>query len=475
MRLMVVDTWLFISKKTLKNSTLLLLSLSLGILYAAHVYHQEQADWQILMSPSVDKHHATKVIGYIDGYIQSTSWGEQMPFTVDYYLSAPTQTWMIAPGHPKVWLSVFGDGATMPNSLQSGDAVQTALSLKPPIPGGFADALKRKGIGLEADTSVSKLQKLPTTMPADPNAWQGLVQQWLESRVIQAYGMTSAAFLLSFSIGDHMKLASALVATFVAMGVVHAVVASGATIRMTVTPVVRYLITHMTRRVQWLIVGITLTIGMVFLTAFAPPATRAAIVYGYDLLAIYFRKPRDFFTSNAFSLAAMAVIQPEWLFDPGVIFSYAAAAAIHVLPQLFSSTWFYRVKSLRTRKLISKAMALQLGVSPFVAFEFGQFPYYSLIINLFLYPVLEWAIPISTLLLLLGCVNPLRMSFLRQFLDLVFIPLSNGLHVLSTHPLNLVFSPPSIWIEFAYLAVMILSIWQIRRYNLRKISKYSNG
>ena len=472
---------LFVNKQRLTVTSAMFISLlwlgsfGIGALYTQHDERQAEASWNALLSQSVDQHQHVHVIGYIDGYVQTSVRREQMPVAVFDYWAAAKRKWVTVHGAPRVWLSAFGSGGTESSSLQSGDVVSAPIRLQSLPQGSFADALRRKGIGLMADTTFGNLQKIPATDPANPLVWQGRTQSWVETRAIEAYGLTTAAFLLSFSIGDHMKLSSALVKTFVAIGVVHFTIASGATIRMTVTPIVKRLMGLGAWKSVWLVSGLILTLGMVFLAAFAPPVTRAAMVYGYDLFARFFRKPRDFITANALSLFVMALIQPEWLFDPGVVFSYVAAIAIHWMPQFFASDLFYRVRNVRVRMLISKASALQFGVSPFVAFEFGQFPYFSLLINMFLYPVLEWAIPLSTLFLLIGCANPTRMGGVGSFLDRLFIPLAGALRSLGAQPLNITFAPPPLGVDFAYLGLIILSIWQIRRYNLRKISKYSNG
>ncbi len=449
------------------------LAVGAGAWYAENAWLRRADAWRVLLSQAVAAQSGITLVGHIDGYVKTTSWGEQAPFQVSYYLTSGDE-WVPAPGSPRIWLTVY-EQAGMILPLESGEAFKASVKLQMPLQGSFAESLKRKGIDLEGVATYSTLVKVPSQLPIDLFVWQGLAQNWMETRVTMGYGVTAAAYLLSFSVGDHMLLSSTLVQTFVALGVVHAVVASGATIRMTVAPVVRALIKRVPWRTLWLLVGFALTGVVVAMTTFSPPASRAAIVYAYDLAAVFFRKRRDFFTSNALSMAIIGIIQPEWLFDPGVIFSFAAAASIHVLPGLISSALFTRIKNLRVRRLFSKATALQVGVTPFVAFEFGQFPYFSLLINMFLYPVLEWTIPVCALLVLFACASPAAAAVLRPLLHPVFATMTAGLHVLSGGSLNVTFAPPPLWVQFLYLATMVFAVWSIRRYKLRKISKYSNG
>ena len=446
-----------------------------GLSYAEFAQWQDDSAWQSLMSLNVDKPQKVTVTGYIDGYIQFISGRWEMPLVVAYYLSPVSRKWIAAPFHPKVWLTIYQNQAVSSIEMIPGEALRIPLKLKTPPPGGFATSLLRKGIRLEANASIKNVQKFASSMPVAPYAWQGWAQEWIESQAVLAYGKVPAAFLLSFSIGDHSQLDSTLVKTFVAIGVVHAVVASGATIRMTVAPVVRFLMKKIPWRYVWVGIGLLLTILMTFLAAFSPPATRAALVYGYDLWGAFLHKKSDFFTRNAVSLVALLLIQPEWLFDPGVIFSYAAAIAIHLLPGVFSGTWFSRVKNKRVRRLLSKAFSLQVGVTPFVAFEFGQFPYFSLVINLFLYPVLEWAIPVSTIFIVAACISPHGMNGMTTIFEPLFSYMTKVLHLIGSYPMNFVFTPPPVWVSFGYLFLMTFSIWQIHRYKFRKFSKYSNG
>ncbi len=467
---------LYLKKKlTLWLLLLLMISLFAGLIYEKlSEWHAETA-WQTLMSQSVDKHQKLTVMGYVDGYIKSIGGRLELPLTVAYYLSSNSRHWMAAPYHPKIWLTIFRDQTSPAIAILPGDALCIPLRLKIPPTGGFTTSLLRKGIRLEASTSEADVQITASSMPVAPYAWQGLVQEWIESRATLSYGKVPTAFLLSFSIGDHMQMDSALVKIFVALGVVHAVVASGATIRMTVTPVVRMLMKIAPWRILWFSIGLSLTLLMMFLSAFSPPATRAALVYSYDLWGKFVRKKSDFYTRNAVSLVVLLLIQPEWLFDPGVIFSYAAAIAIHILPGVFSDTWFSHVRNQRIRRLLSKAFSLQFGVSPFVAFEFGQFPYLSLVVNLFLYPVLEWAIPISTVFIIVACVNPSGISMMSAFFTPFFFNVTSLLQRIGSLPLNYTFPPPPVWVQFTYLFLIAFSIWQIRRYKFRKVSKYSNG
>lgn len=461
-----------LAKKRRSSLLVFVLFVGLGMSYESGIQYLRHSAWQTFLHAGT--HQQVVVIGHSSGYIKHTAWGLEMPFLIEYYLPANESKWVAAPPQSKVWLTM-GTSKTGKSVMASAFANwQVTMRIKEPVPGVWAEALKRRGIGLVANASPNTVRNLAYENWADLYTWQGELQSWVEQRVLAAFGALSGGFLLSFAIGDRMQLEKVYVETFVALGIVHAVVASGATIRMTVAPVVKWLIKGVSLRFVWLFGGVSLTFMMVLLAGFAPPATRAALVYTYELVAVYLHKPRDFYTANVFSLVLLGAYEPEWLFDPGVIFSYAAATSIHILPNIFSGSLFSRIRQEKFRQLVSKAFSLEVGVTPFVAFEFGQIPYFSILISAFLYPVLEWVIPVSVVLLILACISPAGMQVLRLLLDPAFQLLAQELKTLTNVPLNIQFQPAPFWVQSAYLLLMSFSIWQIQRYKLRGIRKYLN-
>ncbi|PWI57185.1 ComEC/Rec2 family competence protein [Sulfoacidibacillus thermotolerans] len=350
-------------------------------------------------------------------------------------------------------------------TLQPFDVLNVYVRIKQIPPGPFATALLRKHIFLLGEASVygvGSVSRLRETF--DLGAWQGIVLNDITRRVQDAYGNMASSLLLSFALGDRTNVDRSVLQVFTALGIIHAVVASGATIRMTVAPLVNRLKKVLRGQLGWYLTGLISIILLFFGAGFAPPAVRAGIVYGYELTASVFQRPHDRLTANVISLVCLTVWMPQLLFDPGVILSYGAAVTLVLLPKQIENRILYFIRWKFARHILSRGIAGQIGISPLVMEEFGQFPYFSLFINIFLYPILEWIIPFSFLLCIAACLNPAALAYSKPTFETVATFFHMQILALHGRSLSLYFTKPPLWILIAYYVAILFIFIRPARY-----------
>ncbi|MHB1626931.1 MAG: ComEC/Rec2 family competence protein [Bacilli bacterium] len=357
-------------------------------------------------------------------------------------------------------------------SLHPGDYISVYIRIHKERPGPFAVALARRSITLLGTGSIYGVNRL-RGMPggADLYAVQGRWLSLLQTRMRAEFGQTVSGFLLAFSIGDRSLLNRRVVKVFAAIGIVHALVASGATVRMTVSPVVRLLRRSLRRTPLWYPVGLVCTALLVLLTDFAPPAVRAAVAYAYELTATFWNRPADRVTGNVIALGVLMGIEPEAVFDPGILLSYCAVTVLAQLPAILRASVLRGMRPRRLAQIISRGLAADVGITPLAALEFGQFSPLSLIANIALYPFLELAIPASLLLCAGGLASSAFGTAVRPLLAALFTPLQNGVLWLGELPLTHRVSSGRVAILLYYGAILLfLGGWN--RYSFRRRGKY---
>lgn len=163
-------------------------------------------------------------------------------------------------------------------------------------------------------------------------------------------------------------------------------------------------------RASIIVVGL---IAYALLTGMSPSVNRAVLMFILFVLADVSGKNNQSLNSLFSSAFILLLINPLWLFHAGFQLSYLAVAGILLLhPNIEKSL---SLKSFWLKKLwtlVSVSLAAQIATFPLCIFLFHQFP------NLFL-PANLIAIPLTTVLLILGCLLPIfhSLSWLK-FLSL---------------------------------------------------------
>ncbi len=458
-----------------------------GSVYGIRAQMAEHAREASLFAFARNRAGSMDAIGEIDGALESSQHSVGVPCRIlavyDRTGLVPVSTsptiWLtLSLGHPSTTGLTGGKSTTVLRfydsvmSLHSGDYISVYIRLHRERPGPFAVALARRSITLLGVGSIYGVNRLRgMSGGADLYAVQGRWLDLLQTRMRAEFGQTASGFLLAFSIGDRSVLNRQVVKVFAAIGIVHALVASGATIRMTVSPVVRLLRRGLRRTAFWYPAGLVCTVLLVLLTGFAPPAVRAAVAYVYELTATFWNRPADRVTGNVIALGVLMTIEPEAVFDPGVLLSYCAVTVLAQLPGILRASILRGMRPRKLAGIISRGLAADVGITPLAALEFGQFSPLSLVANIALYPFLELAIPTSLLFCVGGLVSSAFGTAIRPLLTAFFTLLQNGVLWLGELPLTHRVSSGRVAVILYYGAILLfLGGWN--RYSFRRRGKY---
>ncbi len=169
------------------------------------------------------------------------------------------------------------------------------------------------------------------------------------------------------------------------------------------------------RRAIWVAIGV---VALYTLLVGADPAvTRAAIMGGLYVLALYFGRQAEVRTSLIFSAVLMTALNPLTLWDVGFQLSFAATAGLVLLTaplERLAERWLtvlvgpQRVR--RAMGLLSEALlvtlAAQIATGPLIVYHFGRFSLVSLLTNLLILPVQPLVMLTGGLAMLAGLIWP---------------------------------------------------------------------
>ncbi len=349
------------------------------------------------------------------------------------------------------------------DELSPGDRIAVYLRVKTIPQGKARTSFLRDGITLYGSASIYGIHVIARNpqVPSLP-ILSAQFLTWIEWRSWLAFGPT-AGYLLAFSVGDRHELSKATIQSFVAIGLIHALVASGATLRMSVSPVLTGIRKMRSPPFFQDIAVLILTALLLLACGFAAPTLRAAVVFLYGYYAQRFNRHADSLTGNSLAMFVLCVIQPHDSVDPGVLLSFAAGLTLVHAPPWVNQMLPRRIPQI-FRAILARGLSAEFALTPLIAFLFHQFATLSLLINLFLYPVLEGLIPLCSALLLTACIDPPAIHFLSGDLAIAQAGLSAGIAYLSIHAG--VWMIPSfsweIFMGYYSLGFLFVTVWNIR-------------
>lgn len=203
--------------------------------------------------------------------------------------------------------------------------------------------------------------------------------------------------------GDKRGLGSELANVFRTVGLTHIIVLSGYNIMIVVSGLGFLLQKMSAPRALKVALGILLAIFFALVTGLASASSRAAAMASIALIGQY--SGRLYLASRALALVALAMVawNPYILaFDPGFQLSVIATIGLialtpHIVTRLSSIT-----TKLNFREIFATTLAAQIAVLPLLIYQTGQFPLYTLPVNLFVLVAVPWAMLFSAIAALGG-------------------------------------------------------------------------
>jgi competence protein ComEC len=164
-----------------------------------------------------------------------------------------------------------------------------------------------------------------------------------------------------------------------------------------------------------IVIAIVILWAFAFVTGLTPSVLRATLMFSFLQAGNLMKRPVNGVNSVLASAFVLILLRPSVIFDAGFLLSYSAVIYIisfyrDLYNVLYFKNWF-------TDKIWQSAavtIVAQAGTLPLTIMLFNRFPTYFILTNIII-------VPISNLLIIIGCLVPLffPVRFLSQFLVLL--------------------------------------------------------
>lgn len=213
------------------------------------------------------------------------------------------------------------------------------------------------------------------------------LRDWFSTGVYRAIPQPEAGLGMAYLVGQKNTVSQEIVDEFRAVGLVHAIVASGFHLTVLVM-MIRRLVSRYSKYWTIVLAG-GLSACFIAVTGMSPSMTRAGLVVGLALLAWYYGRKIHPVVLLAVSAGATALWNPAYVWgDIGWYLSFLAFAGVLVLaPLLHAYFWPASQKPSLIRETIVTTIAAQIVTLPLIIYVFGYYSMYALLANVLVVPL----------------------------------------------------------------------------------------
>lgn len=201
----------------------------------------------------------------------------------------------------------------------------------------------------------------------------------------------AASLGLGYLVGQKTALPQELEEDIKAVGLTHAVVASG--YNLTILVVFSRRLFMRVSKYAATVASILLITAFMLVTGLSPSMSRAGLVAGLGLLVWYYGRTMHPFVLLSFAAAVTVMIEPSYIWgDLGWYLSFTAFIGVIVLaPLVHHYCWGIEKSPGLLRDLIVGTLCAQIVTTPIILFSFGLFAVYALPANLLVLPLVPLA------------------------------------------------------------------------------------
>lgn len=213
-----------------------------------------------------------------------------------------------------------------------------------------------------------------------------------------------------------------------------------------------------------------------FLVGFPPSILRANIMLSVLLYSQIFHEPYDILNTIFFAMAILLILNPYAIFSLGFILSFAATISIVVLTPRIKVLFYPNEGKLITT--LSGILAVQIGLFPIMAYYFNSIPLLSIIGNLFIIPLLSFAIVLGFSMFFINFIfsslNGILACFLNLILDFQFslVDLFSGFYFKEIKLASPNIFTICLYYIFIFLLFKIIEIEHLNKRLVKTISIY---
>lgn len=216
-------------------------------------------------------------------------------------------------------------------------------------------------------------------------------RDWFAGGIRHAIAEPAASLGAGFLTGQHSDLPGNLSDELKAVGLTHAVVASGSNLTILVG-FTRRLFGKMSKFTATT-AGAAMTVGFIMVTGLSPSMTRAGLVTGLSLAAWYYGRRLHPLVLLPFAAGITVMLNPSYIWgDIGWYLSFGSFAGVLILAPLIQHYfWGKDYKPNIVTEILIGTTAAQVATMPVILFSFGNYSSYALLANMLVLPLIPLA------------------------------------------------------------------------------------
>lgn len=300
-----------------------------------------------------------------------------------------------------ILLSVTGADSTLTVFLRQGDVIKFGaevlfLQLVDESPDGY---IYRQGIRYTASVSgddVTFVSAEPSFLQTVQNKIRSLLTERLGVYGGIAYGMLT---------GEKGGISRGVRDIYSAAGIGHILAVSGLHVGFVMAILGAILRRLRVKKKATFIVTAAVLLLYCFLAGFSPSVVRASIMAVTALAATLLGERNDPLNTLCFSVTAILLARPLYLFDTGFGLSITAVLGLFFFQKPFARV-LSRVLPGKIASALSVSFAAQLGITPVLAISFNTFSTYSPITNLIAVPIVGAGFAMLAITVLFALIIP---------------------------------------------------------------------
>lgn len=299
-------------------------------------------------------------------------------------------------------------------------------------------------------------------------------RDWFGGGVEQAIPGENAQFALAYLVGQKLTISDTLSDQLKTVGLMHAVVASGAHLTILIGTV-RRLLVRLSKYLTALF-SVGMVSSFILVTGFSPSMTRAGLVTLLGLAAWYYGRVIHPLVLLPFAAALTVLYSPAYMWgDIGWYLSFAAFSGVIILsPLLHHYFWGRNVRPGFIRDILVATVAAQIVTLPIVMYAFGYFSGYALLANLLVVPLVPLVMLLTFITGLVGLAVPLFAPWVGIPLNLVLEYMKSIIGWLAALPgarNEVSLSITMVIVGYLAIAAIVAYLWRITKHDFRRDTK----
>jgi competence protein ComEC len=294
------------------------------------------------------------------------------------------------------------------------------------------------------------------------------IRDWFSSGIEKAIPQPQASLGEGYLVGERSALPHSLDRQLKAVGLTHAVVASGYNLTILVV-FARKLFIKKSKYLALLSAAL-MAGGFMLITGFSPSMTRAGIVVGLSLAAWYYGRSVRPMVLLLLAAAITVLINPAYVWgDIGWALSFAAFGGVLLLAPVLHRFFWGSEEPGNIRQVLVGTASAQLATMPIMIFAFGHYSPYALLANLLVLPL----IPLAMALIFVAGVGGLALPALAHWIGypatLVLHYMTSAVQYIANLPGahgSLTINGLTLALSYLALAGITLTLWLKTDYKL---------